>query len=96
MVDQTLPFLQKEHTTPLIAILQYFKVSRWKGNTSIQSNFELSKVHFNLPLKQVSDFRELLAIAGPMLSGRISQVNNDGALAGVDELINGRSTVQTI
>ncbi|MED6222050.1 hypothetical protein PIB30_060725 [Stylosanthes scabra] len=95
-VDQTVPMFQKEHNEPLILILQYFKVSRWKGNTSIQSNFELLKVHFNLPSKEVAEFREHLAAAGPMLSGRISQVDNDGALAGVDKLIKGRTTVHTI
>ncbi|MED6105942.1 hypothetical protein PIB30_000066 [Stylosanthes scabra] len=96
MVDQTLPFLLKEQTEPLIVILQYFKVSRWKGNTSTQSNFELSKIHFNHQSKEVADFRERLEAAGPTLSGRISQVHTDGALAGVDELIKGRDTVQTI
>ncbi|MED6106265.1 hypothetical protein PIB30_003224 [Stylosanthes scabra] len=92
MVDHILPFLHKEHNEPLIAILQYFKISRWKG----KSNFELSKVHFNLLSKEVNEFRERLAIAGPALSGRISQVHNEGALAAVDEILKGRVIVQTI
>ncbi|MED6185380.1 hypothetical protein PIB30_056552 [Stylosanthes scabra] len=90
------PYLEKPQEEPLVVILQYFKVSRWNGKTSVQSNFELSKAYINAEFKEVVEFRNRLETNGPTLSGRISQVQSEGASTGAKELINGRATVHTI
>ncbi|KAL4381358.1 hypothetical protein AHAS_Ahas04G0125500 [Arachis hypogaea] len=57
-VDQILPHLDEDRLEPLIVILQYFKATRWNGKTSVQSHFELSKVHVNPKLKEVISFKK--------------------------------------
>ncbi|MED6211187.1 hypothetical protein PIB30_071318 [Stylosanthes scabra] len=90
------PYLEKPQEQPLVVVLQYFKVFRWNGKTSVQSNFELSKAHINAEFKEVVEFRNRLANNGPTFFGRISQIQSEGACAGAEELINGRATMHTI
>ncbi|MED6123136.1 hypothetical protein PIB30_046395 [Stylosanthes scabra] len=71
-------------------------VSRWNGKISLQSNFDLSKVHVNPLLQEVTSFRERLVNDGDTLSGRISQLDSDGAMNGVDEIVKGKASVLTI
>ncbi|MED6224745.1 hypothetical protein PIB30_087051 [Stylosanthes scabra] len=80
-VDQIVPYLEKPQDELLIVVLQYFK-----------SNFELSKVHFNIDFKDIVEFRDGLVNVGPTMSGRISEVHFEGAFAGAEELIKGRAT----
>ncbi|MED6212405.1 hypothetical protein PIB30_082980 [Stylosanthes scabra] len=85
LVDDIAPHLQSDAHEPLILILQYFK-----------RNFDLSKIHINLAFKAVNDFKEKLLVAGPTMSGRISQVTAEGGKNGVEELTSGKASVITI
>ncbi|KAL4293759.1 hypothetical protein AHAS_Ahas18G0160200 [Arachis hypogaea] len=56
LVDHILPHLDDGRVELLIVVLQYFKATRWNGKTLVQSNFDISKVHINLTLKEVDSF----------------------------------------
>ncbi|RYR66031.1 hypothetical protein Ahy_A03g011966 isoform B [Arachis hypogaea] len=72
IVDQILPHLQHERVEPLIVVFQLFKAHRWNSQTSIQSNFNVSKLHINPELKEVILFRDRLLSGVPSNSVRIS------------------------
>ncbi|MED6160512.1 hypothetical protein PIB30_052114 [Stylosanthes scabra] len=56
-VDGILPHLDEPRDGPLIVVLHYFKATRWNGKTSLQSNFDVSKVHINPDISKVVAFR---------------------------------------
>ncbi|KAL4337581.1 hypothetical protein AHAS_Ahas12G0124500 [Arachis hypogaea] len=60
-VDHLLPHLEEERPEPLIVVLQYFKAMRWNKKISVQSNFEISKVHINPELTKVIQFKSKLS-----------------------------------
>ncbi|XLR21886.1 replication protein A 70 kDa DNA-binding subunit A-like [Arachis hypogaea] len=96
LVDQIVPHLQEERVEPLIVVMQYFKVSRWNGKTSVQSNFAISKVHINLDLEEVNFFKTRVVSAGPSSVSRISYVSSPRDWSAADELKNGCVAVKTI
>ncbi|XP_052113681.1 replication protein A 70 kDa DNA-binding subunit A-like [Arachis duranensis] len=96
MVDQILPHLQHERVEPLIVVFQLFKAHRWNGQTSIQSNFNVSKLHINPELKEVVLFRDRLLSGASSNSVRISQMSSQGASSGIDELTVGSAIVKSI
>ncbi|MED6189675.1 hypothetical protein PIB30_098368 [Stylosanthes scabra] len=88
-VDAILPHLDEAREEPLIVVLHYFKATRWNdnnGKTSVQSNFDLSKVHINPTLDEVSAFRERMAVVGHATSSKISHVSSQSAASAVGEL----------
>ncbi|KAL4322302.1 hypothetical protein AHAS_Ahas14G0196900 [Arachis hypogaea] len=95
-VDQILPHLDEDRLEPLIVILQYFKATRWNGKTSVQSHFELSKVHVNPELKEVMSFKKSLMSGSESTSVRISHQSTQSSWVGTDELNNGTAIVKTI
>ncbi|XP_052116526.1 uncharacterized protein LOC127746653 [Arachis duranensis] len=95
-VDQILPHLDEDRLEPLIVILQYFKATRWNGKTSVQSHFELSKVHVNPKLKEVISFKKSLMSGFESTSMRISHQSTQSSWVGTDELNNGTAIVKTI
>ncbi|XLR35502.1 hypothetical protein S83_063402, partial [Arachis hypogaea] len=54
MVDHILPHLEDGRVEPLIVVLQFFKPSRWNDKVSVQSHFDVSKIHVNPDMKEVS------------------------------------------
>ncbi|XP_016163048.1 uncharacterized protein LOC107605622 [Arachis ipaensis] len=53
MVDQILPHFEEGRMEPLIVVLQYFRATRWKEKTSVQSHFDVSKLHIDDQLADV-------------------------------------------
>ncbi|QHO19846.1 uncharacterized protein DS421_11g332620 [Arachis hypogaea] len=43
---------------PLIVVLQFFKPSRWNDKISVQSHFDVSKLHVNPDMKEIHDFQK--------------------------------------
>ncbi|KAL4294099.1 hypothetical protein AHAS_Ahas18G0194200 [Arachis hypogaea] len=93
LVNHILPYLDYGRVEPLIVVLQYFKATRWSGKTSVQSNFDISKVHINPTLKEIDSFR---CSGGPSSSARISQVSSLAAWSANDEFNRGSVSVKTI
>ncbi|MED6111808.1 hypothetical protein PIB30_055681 [Stylosanthes scabra] len=52
--------------------------------------------YFKVSRWNVTAFRERLVDDGSRLSGRISQLDSDGAFNGADEIVKGKANVQTI
>ncbi|XP_025652763.1 uncharacterized protein [Arachis hypogaea] len=96
LVDHILPHLDDGRVETLIVVLQYFKATRWNGKTSVQSNFDISKVHINPTLKEIDSFRCRLLSGGPSSSTRISQVSSPAAWSANDEFNRGSVSVKTI
>ncbi|KAL4359463.1 hypothetical protein AHAS_Ahas08G0079900 [Arachis hypogaea] len=96
MVDQILPQLEDGRVEPLIVLFQYFRATRWNGKTSIQSNFDVSQMHFDNNLKEIMEFQKRLLTVSPSSSVRISQVPSQHAWSGADELNQGSISVTTI
>ncbi|KAL4287082.1 uncharacterized protein DS421_19g652150 [Arachis hypogaea] len=59
MVDQILPYLDDGRVEPLIVILQFFRSIRWNEKTSVQSHFDISKLHINSDLEENFDISGL-------------------------------------
>ncbi|MED6179895.1 hypothetical protein PIB30_004950 [Stylosanthes scabra] len=95
-VDQILPYLDEGRLEPLIVLLQYFKGNRWNGKTTIQSHFDLSKVHINPDCKEVVALRSSLLTLAPSSSGRITQLSPQGRWSRTDELKQGIVVVKTV
>ncbi|XP_057740375.1 replication protein A 70 kDa DNA-binding subunit B-like [Arachis stenosperma] len=68
----------------------------WNGKTSVQSHFELSKVHVNPELKEVMSFKKSLMSGSESTSVRISHQSTQSSWVGTDELNNGMAIVKTI
>ncbi|RYR66529.1 hypothetical protein Ahy_A03g012543 [Arachis hypogaea] len=56
MVDHILSHLEDGKVEPLIVVLLFFKPSRWNDKVSVQSHFDVSKIHVNPDMKEVHDF----------------------------------------
>ncbi|MED6111144.1 hypothetical protein PIB30_049790 [Stylosanthes scabra] len=56
-VDEITPLVTKDKVEPLIVVLQFFRVNRWDGKTSIQSHFDISKVCSDASLSAIVEFR---------------------------------------
>ncbi|RYR67387.1 hypothetical protein Ahy_A03g013725 isoform A [Arachis hypogaea] len=68
IIDEILPHLEDGRLESLIVVIQYFKAIRWNGHigqTSVQSNFKISKLHINAELKEVVGFRDRLLKGAP-------------------------------
>ncbi|KAL4330779.1 hypothetical protein AHAS_Ahas13G0434200 [Arachis hypogaea] len=96
LVDHLLPHLEEERAEPLIVVLQYFKAIRWNGKTSVQSNFEISKVHINPELTEIIQFKSKLCSPAASNSTRISQVSSPNAWSALDELKHRSVAIKTI
>ncbi|XP_052115464.1 replication protein A 70 kDa DNA-binding subunit B isoform X2 [Arachis duranensis] len=96
MVDEILPHLEVGRLEPLIVVIQYFKAIRWNGQTSVQSHFEISKLHINAELKDVVGFRDRLLKGAPSNASRISQMSFQSGWSGMEEITNGSALVKTI
>ncbi|XLR03721.1 hypothetical protein S83_069919, partial [Arachis hypogaea] len=96
MVDEILPHLEDGRLESLIVVIQYFKAIRWNGKTSVQSHFEISKLHINAELKEVVGFRNILLKEAPSNASRISQMSSQSGWSGVEEITNGSALVKTI
>ncbi|RYR47677.1 uncharacterized protein LOC107607840 [Arachis ipaensis] len=96
LVDHLLPHLEEERAEPLIVVLQYFKATRWNGKTSVQSNFEISKVHINPELTEVIQFKSKLSSPAASNPTRISQVSSPNAWSALDELKHRSVAIKTI
>ncbi|XP_057734140.1 uncharacterized protein LOC130949435 [Arachis stenosperma] len=97
MVDQILPHLEDGTVEPVIVLLQFFKAIQWNGKTSLQSHFEVSKIHINSQLKEIETFKNrLLSDAPATTSVRISQISSQSRWSTVDELTQGDIAVKTI
>ncbi|XP_025640561.1 uncharacterized protein [Arachis hypogaea] len=102
MVDQILPQLEDGRVEPLIVLFQYFRAIRWNGKTSIQSNFDVSQMHFDNNLKEIMEFQKrvakylMLLSVSPSSSVRITQVPSQHAWSGADELNQGSVFVKAI
>ncbi|RYR78370.1 hypothetical protein Ahy_A01g003145 [Arachis hypogaea] len=92
LIDHLLLHLEEERAEPLIA-------TRWNGKTSVQNNFEISKVHINPELIEVIQFKsKLVLLSSPAASNptRISQVSSPNAWSALDELKHGSVAIKTI
>ncbi|RYR16665.1 hypothetical protein HN51_067425 [Arachis hypogaea] len=96
MVDQIVPHLEDGRVEPLIVVLQFFKPSRWNDKVSVQSHFDVSKIHVNPDMKEVHDFRKSLLGSVTSNSVRISQVSGHGVQSGAAELKRGGVVVKSI
>ncbi|XP_057739701.1 replication protein A 70 kDa DNA-binding subunit B-like [Arachis stenosperma] len=96
MVDQIVPHLEDGRVEPLIVVLQFFKPSRWNEKVSVQSHFDVSKIHVNPDMKEVHDFRKSLLDSVTSNSVRISQVSGHGVQSGAAELKRGGVVVKSI
>ncbi|XLS64880.1 hypothetical protein HN51_024854 [Arachis hypogaea] len=96
MVDQIVPHLENGRVEPLIVMLQFFKPSRWNDKVSVQSHFDVSKIHVNPDMKEVHDFRKSLLGSVTSNSVRISQVSGHGVQSGAAELKRGGVVVKSI
>ncbi|QHO58144.1 replication protein A 70 kDa DNA-binding subunit A-like [Arachis hypogaea] len=54
MVDHILSHLEDGKVEPLIVVLLFFKPSRWNDKVSVQSHFDVSKIHVNPDMKEAS------------------------------------------
>ncbi|XLT08851.1 hypothetical protein HN51_054644 [Arachis hypogaea] len=88
--------MQDGRVEPLIVVVQYFKATRWNGNTSVQSHFDISQLHIDPDLKDVAEFRSGLLGGEPSSFVRISQVPSKTAWSGVEELKQGAVSVKII
>ncbi|XLS83190.1 hypothetical protein HN51_049021 [Arachis hypogaea] len=70
--------------------------TRWNGKTSMQSNFEISKVHINPELTEVIQFKSKLSSPAASNPTRINQMSSPNAWSALDELKHGSVAIKTI
>ncbi|MED6107527.1 hypothetical protein PIB30_118126 [Stylosanthes scabra] len=95
-VDDLTPLMAQERTEPLIVVLQYFRINRWDGKTSVQSHFDISKVCCDLSLKEIQDFLNSMVDTRTTSSVRITQMQSQSSGQGIEELRRGQVEIKTI
>ncbi|MED6226633.1 hypothetical protein PIB30_105730, partial [Stylosanthes scabra] len=96
LVDQIVPVLSQESVEPVIVVLQYFEATRWDEKTSIQSNFDVSGLHINPDLKVVDEFRTIILTGENSNGVRITPMEYQSAVSGVQELKRENVDISTI
>ncbi|MED6197233.1 hypothetical protein PIB30_054763 [Stylosanthes scabra] len=87
-VDEIMPLITEDRVEPLIVVLQFFRVNRWDGKTSIQSHFDISKVCVDAILSDIVEFRNS--------SVRITQMPTQSSGPGIEQLRRGQVEIKSI
>ncbi|MED6125617.1 hypothetical protein PIB30_070328 [Stylosanthes scabra] len=95
-VDDLTPLMAEERVEPLIVVLQFFRVNRWDGKTSVQSHFDISKVCCGPVLKEIQDFLNSMVDTGTSSSICITQMQSQSSGQGIEGLRHGLAEIKTI
>ncbi|MED6165935.1 hypothetical protein PIB30_104365 [Stylosanthes scabra] len=94
MWNAIIPHLDEAREEPQTVVLYYFKATCWNDNvlfrkTSLQSNFELSKVYINPVSDEFAAFREQLEsvafAAGELTQGSVDVIKIEDAIKAQQE-----------
>ncbi|MED6219197.1 hypothetical protein PIB30_033612 [Stylosanthes scabra] len=95
-VDEITPLMTEDRVEPLIVVLQFFRVNRWDGKTSIQSHFDISKVCVDATLSDIVEFRNSMVDTDTTSSVRITQMPTQSSGPGIEQLRRGAVEIKSI